>query len=43
MKHYQSNNSNPDRAEKRTVDLETLFVNYNEFHHPKGKDIFGRL
>ena len=34
MKHYPTTNENPDGVPKRSVDLETLFVNYNEFHHP---------
>jgi hypothetical protein len=45
MKHYPSvlPESETSGVPKRKVDLETLFFDYNKFHHPKGKDMFGRI
>lgn len=34
MRHYPSSNPNPDGIPKRDVDLDTLNVDYNAFHHP---------
>ena len=43
MKTYLSTNPNIEALPERNVDLETLFVDYNQYHHPQGKDMFGRL
>jgi hypothetical protein len=34
MRHYPSTNPNQDGIPTRTVDLDTLNVDYNAFHHP---------
>ncbi len=44
MKSYLTTSTEPVHGvANRKVHLETLFVDYNAFHHPKGADMFGRV
>lgn len=43
MRNYKTTATHPTGLKQRTVDLELMSVDYNSHHHPKGKDMFGRI